>query len=156
MILHILSVNKNYRTWVNGFHIVRVLLRYQDVSGEQQADWATEFALRDAIGVWQATGSWLVGEGPAGCLDPTDDSTGPVNLAPGAGAGPFDVCFEAGGASSVPLVFSWEPSSLTNNGEFGPNCAQEYVPASVKPPNYAVLFVSKLLYGCSAILQNLP
>jgi hypothetical protein len=155
MILHILSVNKNYRTWVNGFHMVRISVTHQDVSGEQLADPTNEFALRDAVGVWQQTGSWLIGEGPVGCLDPAEGSIRPTTMAPGASIGPFSICFQAGGASSAPLVLSWQPSSLTHNGELGPNCSQQDVPASYVPSIRAVLFVSNM-HGCSAILQTLP
>ena len=131
--MRVLAVNSDFLPWTNGFHVVRVTVRYQDVSGEQQADPTTELAVRDAVGVWQQTGFWL-GSAPAGCTDP-QNVVEPIALAPGGTAGPYNLCFEAGGSASAPLLLAWEPSALTNGGTNEPNCTprRTFRPSTCRP-----------------------
>lgn len=147
--VRVVAVNSNYLPWMNGFHVVRVSVAYLDVSGEQHSYPTTEFAVRDALGVWQQTGFWL-GSPPAGCTDP-QNVIEPIMLAPGGTAGPFNICFEAGGSASAPLLLAWEPSSLTNDSTNQPNCTQDNVPASYVPPTDGVLFTSNV-HGCGTVL----
>lgn len=153
MQMRLVAVNSDFLPWMNGFYVARVTVTYLDVSGEQQADPTTELAVRDAVGVWQQTGFWL-GSAPAGCTDP-QNVIEPITLAPGGTAGPFNICFEAGGAVSAPLLLAWEPSSLTDNGTNQPNCTQNNVPAKYVPPTDGVLFTSNV-HGCGTVLLAVP
>jgi hypothetical protein len=153
MDVHLAAVTNDYRPWMNGFHVARVTVTFRDVSGEQQVSPADEFSLRDALGVWQQTGFWL-GGAPAGCLDP-ENARIMETLAPGGTAGPFNICFEAGGSVSAPLLLAWEPNALTNGGTNEPNCTQENVPANYVPPTDGVLFTSNV-HGCATVLLAVP
>lgn len=142
MTLQVVSVEKNFQPSTNGFHFARVTVKYLDTSGEQHAFPSGELALRDAVGVWQSTGNWLVGDTPTGCIDPLTEPD--EKLAPGATAGPYGICFKAGGDAAAPLLLSWEPSLLTHDTEMNNDCTKRNVPASLNPRPPGVVFTSNV------------
>lgn len=136
-------VEKNFAPAPNGFHYARVTVSYRDTSGEHQTGPGYELALRDAVGVWQRTGNWLVGDTPQGCIGPV---SGPPDetLAPGGSAGPYGICFKVGGDAQASLLLAWEPSQLTRNSELNNDCMKRNVPNSYVPRPPGVVFRSNI------------
>ncbi len=147
----ILAVHRDLRSMANGFHLVEIVARYTDTTGEHAIDPESDFALLDPAGVWHGTLGLGDSQLPTSCHGPTDF---PVTLAPGAHAGPFGICFQAGGPPTGRLLLMYGPASID---ACGPAYNEPFVPGAMRkarPARTGSLLVDHP-DQCSAAVINL-
>lgn len=144
-VLKVTAVNRNFQpgpggvdTPGAGFHIVRVTITFDDIIGEHGYNEGFDLSLVDATGAVQDNLGAVYGEGCPTFLPSAQD------MAPGGHAGPFTICYPAGGSPSGPLALAWTPD-VNMAG-----CTQQPAGIAVKP-------TGELVHtdGCDAVLLSL-
>jgi hypothetical protein len=148
--IEIARVRRDVDSGANGFHFVEATIRYTDVAGEQTIDPGTDFSLLDPAGVWQDPVDTSNSEAPASC----QSFWTPETLGPTGHAGPYLVCFQAGGPATGPLLLMFGPQSLGNS--CNPAVGQ-FAPGAMKGAKFAASgsMLTDRTDGCQAALIRL-
>lgn len=123
-----------------GFHIVRVTISFSDVTGEHGYSSGFDLSVVDPAGTAQSNFNTIYGRGCPAFLPDAQD------MAPGGHAGPFDVCYPAGGSARGSLTLAWTPDFNMTGCDRLPSAVE----AKAKPTG-----VIAQTDGCSAVLISL-
>jgi hypothetical protein len=107
----VVRVHRDIAQLPNKFHLVDVVVKYEDLTGEQAINPGDDLSLLDPAGTWHATLGLQDEQLLAICQDRSAPAF-PETLAPGAHADPFSLCFQAGGPTTGRLLVMYTPAPV--------------------------------------------